>query len=282
MLLAVDIQQSVMGATAYTAYGFSPRSDVALGFVGEWWDIATEGYLLGNGQRLYRPELMRFCSADSISPFGKGGLNSYAYCQCDPVNHVDRSGHDFVRTLQQFFSGVTGLINTGMSALKVATPIIKRSVQAAHLNMTPEQYLASPDRIPEYPTLARSGNSVATLSGVAGLILSTPPGVVAAWQAQSSFFSMASSGTRLVTGGTGMAGRGMQAWSSSARTLADIKQYKISHAQLAGEVGKEMFGWNLLRGRESGIVHIELPEEMRNIRNMPATKELLEVMVTTV
>ncbi|MFK3815902.1 RHS repeat-associated core domain-containing protein [Pseudomonas sp. NPDC089407] len=282
MLLAVDIQQSVMGATAYTAYGVSPRSDFALGFVGEWWDIATEGYLLGNGQRLYRPDLMRFCSADSLCPFGKGGLNSYAYCKGDPVNHVDRSGHDFVRTLQQFFSGVTGSINTGMSALKVATPIIKRSVHAAHLNMTAEQYLASPNRIPDYPKLARAGNSIATISGVAGLILGTPPGVVAAWQAQSSLSSIFSSSVRLGTGGTGMVGRGMQAGSSSARTLADIKQYKISRAQLAAEVGKEMFGWNLLQGRESGIVHVELPEEMRNIRNMPATRERLEVIVTTV
>lgn len=282
MLLTVDIQQSVMGATPHTAYGFNLRSNAALGFVGEWRDNATGGYLPGNGQRLYRSNLMRFCSADSFSPFGKGGLNSYAYCQDDPVNHVDRSGHDFVRTLQQFFSGFTGLINTGMSGLKVATPIIKRSVHAAQLNMTAEQYLAFPTRIPEYPKLARAGNSIATVSGVASVILGTPTGIVAAWQAQSSLSSMFSSGTRLGTGASGMTGRAMQAWSSSKRTLADISQYNISYAQIASEVAQEMFGVNMLRGRESGIVRIELPDEMRNLRNMPATKELLEVMVSTV
>lgn len=282
MLLAVDIQQSVMGATPYTAYGFSPQRDSALGFAGEWRIIATEGYLLGNGQRLYRPDLMRFCSADSLSPFGKGGLSSYAYCKGDPVNHVDRSGHDVTRTLQQIFSGFTGFINIAMSGLKVTTPMIKRSVHAGQLNMTPEEYLAFPGRIPEYPGMARGGNSISTVSGFVNLGVGAPFGVVAAWQAQSSLSSIFSSSVRLGTGGTGMVGRGMQAGSSIARTRADIKHYNINRTELAIEVAKEMFGWNLLQGRESGIVHVELPEEMRNIRNMPATKELLEVIVTTV
>jgi hypothetical protein len=36
---------------------------------------------------------MRFYSADSLSPFGKGGLNSYCYCLGDPVNRTDPTGH---------------------------------------------------------------------------------------------------------------------------------------------------------------------------------------------
>ncbi|KAK6509207.1 hypothetical protein TWF481_003967 [Arthrobotrys musiformis] len=28
-----------------------------------------------------------------MSPFGKGGLNSYAYCLNDPINRVDPTGH---------------------------------------------------------------------------------------------------------------------------------------------------------------------------------------------
>lgn len=36
---------------------------------------------------------MRFNSPDNMSPFGKGGLNSYAYCLCDPINRLDNTGH---------------------------------------------------------------------------------------------------------------------------------------------------------------------------------------------
>jgi len=36
---------------------------------------------------------MRFNSPDSLSPFGDGGLNGYAYCVGDPVNRSDPTGH---------------------------------------------------------------------------------------------------------------------------------------------------------------------------------------------
>lgn len=36
---------------------------------------------------------MRFHRPDSMSPMGAGGLNCYAYCGGDPVNHTDPSGH---------------------------------------------------------------------------------------------------------------------------------------------------------------------------------------------
>ncbi|NLA01594.1 hypothetical protein GTA07_14335 [Rhodococcus hoagii] len=42
------------------------------------------------------PTLMRFSAPDSLSPFNEGGLNAYAYCGCDPINHEDPSGHAIV------------------------------------------------------------------------------------------------------------------------------------------------------------------------------------------
>ncbi|WP_267813025.1 RHS repeat-associated core domain-containing protein [Pseudomonas sp. RtIB026] len=79
---------------AYSAYGYCADAGEAafLAFNGEYWDVDTEGYLLGNGYRLYSPSLLRFSSADEMSPFGKGGINAYAYCGGDPINNVDPSG----------------------------------------------------------------------------------------------------------------------------------------------------------------------------------------------
>jgi RHS repeat-associated protein len=64
-----------------------------LGFNGQWHEPGECWQFLGNGYRIYNPVLMRFYSPDSMSPFGKGGINAYAYCSGEPVNWVDPSGH---------------------------------------------------------------------------------------------------------------------------------------------------------------------------------------------
>jgi RHS repeat-associated protein len=81
---------------AYSPYGHRPAEGglfSVLGFSGEQLDPLTGLYLLGNGYRAYSPALMRFLSPDSMSPFGTGGLNPYAYCGGDPINRVDPTGH---------------------------------------------------------------------------------------------------------------------------------------------------------------------------------------------
>lgn len=77
----------------YTAYGYLhclTQLRSVLGFNGQI--QSGPFYLLGNGHRGYEAALMRFISPDHLSPFGQGGLNSYAYCENDPVNLVDPSG----------------------------------------------------------------------------------------------------------------------------------------------------------------------------------------------
>lgn len=64
-----------------------------LGFNGELREAKPDWYLLGNGYRAYNPRLMRFHSPDSLSPFGAGGVNSYAYCSNEPINSKDPTGH---------------------------------------------------------------------------------------------------------------------------------------------------------------------------------------------
>ncbi|MFS2162022.1 RHS repeat-associated core domain-containing protein [Pseudomonas sp. Pseusp122] len=103
-LLVTDQQRSVLKRTdvveteslTYTAYGHLPADSglsTLLGFSGERRDRVTGHYLLGNGYRAFNPVLMRFNSPDSLSPFDEGGLNAYAYCQGDPVNFRDPTGH---------------------------------------------------------------------------------------------------------------------------------------------------------------------------------------------
>jgi RHS repeat-associated protein len=105
-LLATDVQRSVLHTLqanhqrqpiAYAPYGHRPAlSDLfsLLGFNSERPDPLTGHYLLGNGYRAFNPVLMRFNSPDNLSPFGKGGLNSYSYCLGDPINLADPNGHN--------------------------------------------------------------------------------------------------------------------------------------------------------------------------------------------
>jgi len=102
-LLTTDLQRSVLNvlaanqinSLAYTPYGHRPHENgllSLLGFNGERPDTVTGHFFLGN-YRHFNPALMRFNSPDSWSPFGEGGLNAYAYCDGDPANKNDPTGH---------------------------------------------------------------------------------------------------------------------------------------------------------------------------------------------
>jgi RHS repeat-associated protein len=99
MLLQTDSNGSVLNARgqqrirAYTPYGFSPDDSgkVLAGFNGEYLDVVTLGYPLGQAKRFYLARA-RFNSPDPLSPFGEGGTNCYTYCEGDPVNFADPTG----------------------------------------------------------------------------------------------------------------------------------------------------------------------------------------------
>lgn len=79
----------------YNAYGYSTTLNhrpYAPGFNGAHFNVHTHCYHLGNGYRAYSPALARFTSPDFLSPFGRGGINTYAYCNGDPVNRIDPLG----------------------------------------------------------------------------------------------------------------------------------------------------------------------------------------------
>ncbi|ANJ57557.1 hypothetical protein PS874_00251 [Pseudomonas fluorescens] len=152
-LLATDLQRSVLHSVAvdqhqqpiYSPYGHrSPENGLGslLGFDGERRDPVTGHYLLGNGYRAFNPVLMRFNSPDSLSPFGKGGVNAYAYCLGDPVNGVDPNGHSplfssYFRFLERAagraLSGnaKNAVSNLPFSAQAVGKPVAKKSAGLA-------------------------------------------------------------------------------------------------------------------------------------------------------
>ncbi|MGR4974938.1 RHS repeat-associated core domain-containing protein [Pseudomonas sp. LARHCG127] len=114
-LLATDQQRSVLHAVssnerqshAYSPYGNRTIGNgflSLLGFNGERPDPVTGHYLLGNGYRAFNPVLMRFNSSDKLSPFGKGGINSYAYCSGDPINRSDPNGRMGISSLWRWVS----------------------------------------------------------------------------------------------------------------------------------------------------------------------------------
>lgn len=117
--LAIDAQGSVIHAQAenhaqaftYTAYGHDPVGMEAMSvlrFNGEYREPLTQSYLLGNGYRAYSAVMMRFRGPDNLSPFDEGGLNAYAYCNGDPVNLADPSGHS---PLSSFFKGIGNILH---------------------------------------------------------------------------------------------------------------------------------------------------------------------------
>jgi RHS repeat-associated protein len=112
---------------AYSAYGH--RETLGLlpglpGFNGEHPDPLTGHYLLGNGYRAYNPVLMRFNSPDSLSPFGKGGLNAYAYCAGDPVNRFDPSGHELLDTVLSGLYIAAGVLTAGMVLIGARSSVV--------------------------------------------------------------------------------------------------------------------------------------------------------------
>ena len=81
---------------------------------GYYYDHDTELYLLD--ARFYNPKWRRFISPDDtayLDPETPNGLNLYAYCNNDPVNYADPSGHSAFLIAMSILA-VAGLITTGI------------------------------------------------------------------------------------------------------------------------------------------------------------------------
>ncbi|WP_052752434.1 RHS repeat-associated core domain-containing protein [Tatumella morbirosei] len=93
----------------WSPYGSGDATELLPGYNGERTDPVSGTYHLGNGYRAYNPVLMRFNCPDSLSPFGAGGINPYAYCSGDPVNYTDPTGHISWQGILGIITGALGL-----------------------------------------------------------------------------------------------------------------------------------------------------------------------------
>lgn len=148
-------QHSEQGALnfIYTPFGYDqlkkPLTSV-LGFNAQPRDC-SRWYLLGNGYRAYNPALMVFMGADQHSPFGKGGLNGYAYCNGDPVNQQDPTGE--AGALIMKFQ-ITPETIRYIPELEQPLQIGPVALQPAHLQINP------PEQLPANRPLAQNRSSI--------------------------------------------------------------------------------------------------------------------------
>lgn len=154
ILCTVNIDEK-LNTTSYTPYGVdhsdAPEKNKHLAFNGELKQSISQIYMLGNGHRAVSPSLMRFTSADRHSPFGLGGLNAYAFCNGDPINHIDPSGQTGVPTLlslawkrlkqlpnatPSYYIGSTFSPTTGHDMVRAANGMLTVALAKPHIKPT--------------------------------------------------------------------------------------------------------------------------------------------------
>lgn len=122
-----------LSSRGYAPYGSQNQQNSSYpNYTGERCDPVLCGYHLGNGYRVYLPKLMRFISPDHWSPFGLGGINPYVYCNSDPMNSTDPSGHmsakDWtnigVSILSILFALATGGYGSILSIMSLAASVL--------------------------------------------------------------------------------------------------------------------------------------------------------------
>ena len=111
---------------AYDAFGNckivnSSNNDLAnknpIRYRGYYYDTESGFYYLN--ARYYNPVWRRFISPDSteyLDPQTINGLNQYAYCNNDPVNYVDPSGHSVIASFLIGFA-ISSLVGWGLSEI---------------------------------------------------------------------------------------------------------------------------------------------------------------------
>lgn len=216
-------------AHAWSPYGNGKPEDGLPGFNGERADPVSGTYHLGNGYRAYNPVLMRFNCPDSLSPFGAGGINAYAYCAGDPVNHTDPSGH---LSWQAITGIVAGAIGVALSVVTAGASIAAAGGVMAALGAASASSLV----------LGGLGVAADVTAIASGAVEESNPHAssVLGWVSMGlGFAGMAEAVTRLGIKGT----KGMRAVARQrpGNISADSAFYKTFHLEEINDINRETY-----------------------------------------
>ncbi|MHA6198533.1 RHS repeat-associated core domain-containing protein [Pseudomonas wadenswilerensis] len=168
------------------------RAQSRTGFNGQL--LEPQGwYHLGHGHRAYNPALRRFHSPDRLSPFGDGGLNAYAYCLGDPVNHVDPTGRaanfmqivTLIGVVAGIAAGATSLLGPALLkgvTSKAALTLVKNNLSTIPRGALVSSFLGPKGRIAAYAAKSPPVGTVMAggLDGLAtmvGMLATVPLGI---------------------------------------------------------------------------------------------------------
>ena len=218
-----------------------------MGFNGERMDPVSGHYHLGNGYRAYSPELMRFTCPDSMSPFGAGGINSYAYCAGDPVNHADPTGHHSFWGWFGIGVGVAlGALLTpvsGGSSLALALSAVSVTLAVVSTGLAVAQQFVEDSDPKAGAALGWAALGTGIISGLSSGVLSkVAPG------AKSLAGLLQSTGTALVN--SGLRGRGPMMAGAEAENQLHIpvdgvnpRNFRLLPARTGQKVGMDEHLW---------------------------------------
>lgn len=162
-----------------------------LRFNGERLDTDSGNIHLGNGYRAYNPKILRFNAPDTLSPFEAGGVNSYAYCAGDPINHADPSGHLSWQAALGIGMGVVGL---AMAVFTAGTSIAAAGSVMAAIESTSAMSLVT--------------GAAGVLSDVAAIASGAAEGDNPKASAALGWVSLGLGIVGMIKGASGLAGRG--------------------------------------------------------------------------